>query len=104
MSDKPDGVYKIGQVAKMLGIKEYVLRFWEKEFPQLNPKRTRSGQRLYTKDDIKLIKKIMYLLYEEKLSIEGAKKRLNRRDVSFEMLSMIKKELLELKKILQKGA
>ncbi len=101
MSDKPASVYKIGQVAKMLGIKEYVLRFWEKEFPQLNPKRTRSGQRLYSEEDIKLIKKIMYLLYEERLSIEGAKKRLNKRDFSLEMLNRIKEELLELKKILK---
>ena len=100
MPKKSNGLYKISDVAKIVGVKAYVLRFWEKEFPQLSPKRTKTGQRIYTEEDIKLIKKIIHLLYHEKLSIEGARKRLDKKPSSH-VLDTIKRELLEIKKLLK---
>lgn len=69
--------YKIGQAAKVLDVKPFVLRFWESEFRQvLVPVRTPSGQRAYTEDNLATVREIKRLLYEEGLTIEGAKKRL----------------------------
>lgn len=65
--------YKIGEVCRILNIQPHVLRYWEKEFPQLSPKRI-SNQRIYTQEDLELIKTIKALLSEQKLTIEGAKK------------------------------
>lgn len=68
--------YKIGQAAKLLELESYVLRFWESEFPQLEPIRTSTGQRLYTERHIQLLRRIKFLLYEEGMTIEGARRRL----------------------------
>ena len=69
--------YKIGQAAKLLDVKPFVLRFWESEFKDvLVPVRTPSGQRAYTEGNVELVREIKRLLYEEGLTIEGAKKRL----------------------------
>ena len=70
-------IYKIGQAAKLVGLKSYVLRFWEGEFEQLEPIRTPSGQRLYNDSHIELISRIKTLLHDEGLTIEGARKRLD---------------------------
>jgi DNA-binding transcriptional MerR regulator len=68
--------YSISEVADLAGVKPYVLRFWEKEFPQLKPKKNRSGNRSYQQKDIDLISQIKHLLYEEGFTIEGAKSKL----------------------------
>jgi len=69
--------YKIGQAAKLLDVKPFVLRFWESEFRQvLVPVRTPSGQRAYTEGNLVTVRRIKSLLYDEGLTIEGAKKRL----------------------------
>ena len=68
--------YSIGDVSQMMGVKQHVLRFWENEFPILKPRKNRAGNRAYTERDIKIISLIRRLLYEERYSIEGAKKRL----------------------------
>jgi len=68
--------YKIGEVSKMLEIESYVLRYWESEFSFLSPKRSRSGQRMYTKQDIDLLMQIKKLLYDEKYTIDGVRKKL----------------------------
>lgn len=68
--------YKIGEAARLLDIKPYVLRYWETEFPQIAPLRTVSGQRLYTEDQLDLVRHIKALLYDEGLTIEGARRRL----------------------------
>lgn len=69
--------YKIGQAAKLLDVKPFVLRFWETEFKDvLVPVRTPSGQRAYTEANVELVRQIKRLLYDEGLTIEGAKKRL----------------------------
>lgn len=73
--------YTIGEVAEATGLKQYVLRYWESEFPQLQPIKNRSGNRVYTKEDIDIVQKIKSLLYEEKYTIEGAKRRLSESDM-----------------------
>jgi DNA-binding transcriptional MerR regulator len=70
--------YKIGEVSEITGIEPYVLRYWESEFKIVSPSRTNSKQRLYRKKDLELILEIKKLLYEEKFTIAGAKKRLQK--------------------------
>lgn len=72
----PDKIYfKIGEVARLTGVKPYVLRYWETEFKAIQPVKSRSRQRLYRKRDVELILKIKELLYEQRFTIEGARKR-----------------------------
>lgn len=66
--------YSISEVSKITGLEQYILRYWETEFDQLNPSKNRAGNRIYTNKDIKLILSIKKLLREEKYTIEGAKK------------------------------
>ncbi len=72
--DKP--FFKIGETARMCGVKPYVLRYWETEFRSVKPQKTRSQQRLYRKRDVELLLRIRHLLYEERFTIEGARARL----------------------------
>jgi DNA-binding transcriptional MerR regulator len=72
--DKP--FFKIGETARMCGVKPYVLRYWESEFRSIKPQKTRSQQRLYRKRDVELLLRIRHLLYEERFTIEGARTRL----------------------------
>jgi DNA-binding transcriptional MerR regulator len=73
----PDKLYfKIGEVSEVTGVEPYVLRYWESEFRIVSPERSRSKQRLYTRKDLELILEIKRLLYQERYTIEGAKKRL----------------------------
>ncbi|MGB9716751.1 MAG: MerR family transcriptional regulator [Thermodesulfovibrionales bacterium] len=69
--------YKIGEVSKIVGVEPYVLRYWETEFPFLKPRKSRSGQRVYIKKDVELLLQIKNLLYNERYTIEGVKKRLS---------------------------
>lgn len=66
--------YSISEVSKITGLEQYVLRYWESEFPQLKPQKNRAGNRIYTNKDIKLILHVKQLLRDEKYTIEGAKK------------------------------
>jgi len=68
--------YSISEVSKITSLKQYVLRFWETEFPELNPPKNRAGNRIYRLSDIKLIFLIKKLLYEDKYTIEGARQKL----------------------------
>jgi DNA-binding transcriptional MerR regulator len=68
--------YKIGEVAEVAGVKTSVLRFWESEFSFLKPVKSGSGQRLYSKNEVDLVMQVKHLLYEEKFTIEGVKKRI----------------------------
>jgi DNA-binding transcriptional MerR regulator len=73
--DIPNKLYfRIGEVAKLAGIKPYVLRFWETEFPGLGPKKSGTGHRLYRRKDVELVLEIKRLLYEKRYTIEGARK------------------------------
>jgi DNA-binding transcriptional MerR regulator len=66
--------FRIGEVAKLAGIKPYVLRFWESEFHGLGPKKSGTGHRLYRRKDVELVLEIKRLLYEKRFTIEGARK------------------------------
>jgi DNA-binding transcriptional MerR regulator len=73
----PDKLYfKIGEVADILGVEPYVLRYWESEFPQLSPKKSGTGHRLYRRKDVELLLRIKHLLYEKRFTIEGARQTL----------------------------
>ena len=67
-------VYRIGEAARALNLQTSVLRFWEGEFPGLQPVRTPKGQRLYTESDMALLRKIRSLLHEQGMTIEGARR------------------------------
>ena len=68
--------YSIGEVAELTSLKPYVLRYWETEFPVLKPTKNRAGNRIYKDRDIKILFHIKYLLYDQKYTIEGARKQL----------------------------
>jgi len=93
--------YSISEVAKMFGINQSNLRFWEKEFKQLKPKRNDKGTRFYTPDDIQTIKQIIYLTTDQKLTLDGARRKLSQKKDSIakqqevvERLKVIRKELI----------
>lgn len=73
----PDKLYfKIGEVASLTSVKPYVLRYWESEFKIISPKKSLTKQRVYSRGDVDLILEIKRLLYKEKYTLEGAKKRI----------------------------
>jgi DNA-binding transcriptional MerR regulator len=65
--------YSISEVAEMIGVVPYVLRFWEKEFPHLKPRKNRAGNRAYQQKDIERVTQIKRLLYDEGYTIDGAR-------------------------------
>lgn len=95
--------YKIGEAAQLLGVRPSVLRFWESEF-KMDTAKLPSGQRIYSVREIKLLFTIKFLLYEEKFTIEGAKRKLKSRQLKLPLEQMliedtlhyVKKELLKL--------
>jgi DNA-binding transcriptional MerR regulator len=100
--------YSIGEVAKMFNVNLSLLRFWEKEFPVICPKKNSKGTRLYTQENIENIRLIYHLVKEKKLTLEGAKKKIkenkdgvikNHQIIS--RLQEIKKEIHEIKKEFQ---
>ncbi len=104
--------FKIGEAAELLGVKQYVLRFWETEFSMLRPKKSKTGQRVYTRKDIEWAFLIRKLLHRDRFSIEGARTALRgasmkglrenveqeyqKATVSTEGLSAVKERLLNL--------
>ena len=97
--------YSISEVAGMLNVKESALRYWEKEFNIIKPRKTEKGTRQYRKEDIEAIRLIHYLIKDKGLTIAGAKQKLkdNKEDVIktseiIGRLQVIKEELLSLKK------
>src|SRR5437870_5614876 len=73
----PDKLYfKIGEVSELLGVEPYVLRYWETEFPILQPKKSGTGHRLYRRKDVELLLRIKHLLKEKRYTIEGARQTL----------------------------
>jgi len=79
-NDVPNKLYfRIGEVARLAGIKPYVVRFWETEFSGLGPRKSGTGHRLYRRKDVELVLEIKRLLYEKRYTIEGARKYLQDR-------------------------
>jgi DNA-binding transcriptional MerR regulator len=68
--------FKIGEVCELIKVQPHVLRYWETEFPMLAPQKNRAGQRVYRRKDVEMVLRIRDLLYEEKFTIAGAKKKL----------------------------
>jgi DNA-binding transcriptional MerR regulator len=98
--------FRIGEVSKLLGVAPYVIRYWESEFKSVRPLRAKSDQRLYKKKDVEELLAIKDLLYNEKFTISGAKKRLLETKESGgpaggeqKLLAVIKEGLQELRKI-----
>jgi DNA-binding transcriptional MerR regulator len=106
----PDKQYfKIGEVARLVGVRPSVLRFWETEFRSIRPEKSRTNQRLYSRKHVERIGEIKSLLYEQKFTIAGARRKLRegagqgedeqavvQDDRTRRVLSRVKKELQEL--------
>lgn len=96
----PDKLYfKIGEVCGLTRVAAHVLRFWESEFPQIAPRRTESGQRLYTRADIEKILQIKHLLYDKKYTLKGARRHLKRRARSPDTKRLLQEIATELQSI-----
>lgn len=100
--------YSIGEVAKLLDVNTSLIRFWEKEFDVVKPKKNKKGNRLFTKDDLKNLKMIYRLVKEKGFTLEGAKKKikedkdeLERKANVLDQLKDIKVQLTDLKERLQ---
>src|SRR3974390_3708287 len=72
--EKKDGYYQMGDVSRLANVKPFVLRYWEEEFPMLQPVKSPSGRRLYRQEDVDLILRIRRLLYDEGFPIAGARR------------------------------
>ena len=111
--------FKIGEVAKLLGVKPYVLRYWETEFSIVRPGKTTARHRLYRRKDVETLLEIRRLLYVERYTIEGAKRRLRitaragRTDrhgpipvdaAPVSVLASVREELLEVCQLLEREA
>lgn len=68
--------FRIGEVSDIVGVKPYVLRYWETEFTDIKPAKSKSGQRLYKRRDVELLLQVRALLYDQRYTIDGAKQRL----------------------------
>ena len=118
MSDKSEQAYRtIGEVAKILDLKDkkykslstYTIRFWEKEFKQIKPKILNGKRRYYDNKNIKLLKKVHFLLKEQGMTIKGAKKILNNEPLKLDEISNqsikaenLRNKLVKISKILKK--
>ena len=98
--------YSIGEVSKLVGLKSYVLRYWETEFKQLAPPKNRAGNRTYRQKDIDLILHIRDLLHGKKFTIEGARSVISSKNSNVKSKDTIDKKIIsqlknELQQILQ---
>ena len=86
--------YSIGEVSKITDLKQYVLRYWETEFKQLNPNKNKAGNRTYRQKDIDTILEIKNLLYKEKFTIEGARKMLSQPSKEVKVVTKTEKKVI----------
>ena len=88
----PDKLYfRIGEVARLTGVQPYILRYWESEFPLLQPKKSGTGQRLYRKRDIEIILNVKELLYDLRYTIAGARRRLQEEVEPADLLEQVRR-------------
>jgi DNA-binding transcriptional MerR regulator len=101
--------FRIGEVSKILDVEPYVIRYWETEFRNVKPIRTKSAQRLYRKKDVQELLNIRNLLYFQKFTIDGARKQLfkmrtddepEKADEGKNKLILIKRELQQIRRII----
>ena len=83
--------YSIGEVSDLTGLKQYVLRYWETEFPHLKPNKNSAGNRIYRQNDIDNLLEIKKLLHEEKFTIKGAKQYLKTHKKELKVQRTLKK-------------
>lgn len=95
LSDKK--YFSIGEVAEFLSVNSSLIRFWEKEFKQINPKKNKSGIRKFTKKDVEILQLIYSLLKEKKLTIDGAKRHLQQSQDQDQVLISIRNKLEKVK-------
>jgi DNA-binding transcriptional MerR regulator len=94
--------FSIGEVAEMFGVNASLIRFWEKEFPQLHPRKNSRGNRTYSKKDLELLRRIHFLVKEKGFTLDGAKNALRKkvdsddRDVLVDKLLRIRSELVSI--------
>lgn len=93
--------YSIGEVAQMFGVNESLLRYWEKEFPQIQPKKAGRGIRQYRREDVETIRLIFHLVKERGMTLQGARQSLTanrdeeiRRMEVMDRLKAIREELI----------
>lgn len=113
MKELPEKLYyKIGEIADAFDVNTSLIRFWEKEFKILNPKKNKQGIRVYTKKDLETFQQIFFLVKEKGFTLDGAKQRLKKPNVESEnessvsqqvvlRLKQIKNELLQIKNALE---
>ena len=96
--------YRIGEIAKAFNVNPSLLRFWEKEFKEIQPRKKEGGARKYTPDDVNTLQKIYYLLKEKGLTIEGVKKQLKLKNLAedgnldlIHKLEQLKSDLVQLR-------
>ncbi|HUX06853.1 MAG TPA: MerR family transcriptional regulator [Acidobacteriota bacterium] len=114
MGDKERIKYhSIGEVAKLTSLPAYTIRYWEQEFPELRPRKSRTGRRLYTDDDLDLVRRIKNLLHEQGYTIRGARELLTKSEANPNIVSddrearlvhklhKLRRQLEELQKLLK---
>ncbi|MCQ2238406.1 MAG: MerR family transcriptional regulator [Bacteroidaceae bacterium] len=97
--------YNISEVAEMIGVTETLLRYWEKEFKNIHPRKSSRNVRQYTKEDIEQVRKVYHLVKEKGLTLEGARLALkNGKDGSsqaaevIDRLQLLREELVSIRK------
>lgn len=96
--------FTIGEVSELCAVKPHVLRYWEQEFPQLNPVKRRGNRRYYQRQDVLMIRQIRSLLYEQGFTIGGARQRMSSdeaQDDNTQYHQLIRQMIVELEEVLQ---
>lgn len=99
----------IGDVERLTGIRQHILRYWEDNIPLLNPEKDEYGRRVYTQDDLDLVFRLKYLINEKKFTVEGASQELFKESQSEKenktafKIQQIRRELLQMYTIVNKG-
>ena len=94
--------YSIGEVSELLSVNASLIRFWEKEFPSLKPRKSAKGNRKFTSADIQELRTIHYLVKERGFTLEGARKKMRTDKSDTERKAQIAERLLRLKSSLEK--
>jgi DNA-binding transcriptional MerR regulator len=106
-SEIPDKLFfKISEVCEIVGVEPYVLRFWETEFPNFAPEKSKAGHRVYKRKDVENVLRIKELLYDRGFTIAGARKQLSRtrgsREDRDKILNLVRNELRDILTLLRR--
>ncbi len=95
--NKPNSAFRtISEVAEDLGVATHVLRFWESKFSQIKPMKRNGGRRYYRPDDVELLSKIKYYLYDERYTIEGVQRLIKEKGIKSLVGEEIQKDLIDM--------